>query len=480
MRGSQFGSRAIGLFKFRARPPTPYSTARQQFLSSKSSSMPVRPLGSDRSVGDFLTLFLPGANVPPEAGPASNKALGILLLCTFTTTYTEPQYRNMFALLRMGLSIPAIYYFMDYAWFNDYPNVHNRAAYMGMSTVASVGIMRVLEICWIRELDDDRPKWIKTKPAKAAEGADEILPMPTTLKERLAYAFDLFTTFRGVSWFRGTAWDFAHSSVKSFKAPSRFQFFRGALTTIALQYVICDVCDTFIREGMTWSKVSPYPLTQTGLPLYIQFCAAVAVLCLTIVCLFIPYYVNAIICVALGASPSAWQPPLNQPFLSTSLEDFWSRRWHSFFRRVFGRISTAVFWPFSIQNPALRKTLKHLVFFIASLLLHVAILKGLPSRAQPYSGPDSVIADASQMGTVKFFISQPLGLLIESAVIFPITEDLSPRSRQLIRRLYAWGWLLWTGRWWADDWIGNGMYDDSERPLAWSPIRGILYGRWIV
>ncbi|KAF9018926.1 hypothetical protein BDZ89DRAFT_1073457 [Hymenopellis radicata] len=40
----------------------------------------------------------------------------------------------------------------------------------------------------------------------------------------------------------------------------------------------------------------------------------------------------------LSQSPASWPPLFNRPWLSTSLSEFWGRRWHQGFRDMFGRV----------------------------------------------------------------------------------------------------------------------------------------------
>ncbi|KAG8985742.1 hypothetical protein FRB90_004482, partial [Tulasnella sp. 427] len=107
----------------------------------------------------------------------------------------------------MALSIPAAYAFAVFAWSNGYPREHSRGTYLGMATMSLYGIMKLLEVCWIRELDDERPRWVlKPSAVQSAEKKNDgrvegeanghqepmkvVIPIPTGVRGRLAYSID--------------------------------------------------------------------------------------------------------------------------------------------------------------------------------------------------------------------------------------------------------------------------------------------------
>lgn len=174
----------------------------------------------------------------------------------------------------------------------------------------------------------------------------------------------------------------------------------------------------------------------------------------------------------------------DQPFQSTSLRDFWTHRWHHIFRRSFDRIaSVALFFvPVKGSRSVARNIVRAVIIFALSATFHLFLLhrtyhplqyvfnsQGSSSSLQP-------IRHLLDTSTVKFFLSQPLGLFIERFLVFPITAQFPESMRTSIRRAFAWMYLLNSGRWWCDAWVRAGLW---EEPLVgFSVFRGLLKGQW--
>jgi hypothetical protein len=81
--------------------------------------------------------------------------------------------------------------------------------------------------------------------------------------------------------------------------------------------------------------------------------------------------------------------------------------------------------------------------------------------------------------TLKFFLSQPIGLFLERTVVLPATKSLPRNIRSIVTRIWVYVWMLGAGRWWADAWVHAGMWNPEEVLIVWSPVRGLLKGQWI-
>jgi hypothetical protein len=82
---------------------------------------------------------------------------------------------------------------------------------------------------------------------------------------------------------------------------------------------------------------------------------------------------------------------------------------------------------------------------------------------------------------LKFFLSQPLGLALEVLVVLPVCKTFIPANwRKTVSRSWTWAFLLWAGRFWSDVWVHRGFWEEKERVVGWSIVRGMLYGKWAV
>ncbi|KAJ1299792.1 hypothetical protein OPQ81_012008 [Rhizoctonia solani] len=162
----------------------------------------------------------------------------------------------------------------------------------------------------------------------------------------------------------------------------------------------------------------------------------------------------------------------DRPFSATSLEDFWTRRWHSLFRRTFDRLSLGILGGIERTTGPLpvrfRKFLRVTTIFGLSAFLHLLLMYRLPTSETHYH---PAFFDPS---ILAFFLSQPLALLFERIVIHPLS-----RGNMWVTRICAWSWLLYSGRWWADVWIRRGMWDQEEKVVGYSLVRGLWDGNWI-
>ncbi|KIO20793.1 hypothetical protein M407DRAFT_81174 [Tulasnella calospora MUT 4182] len=427
-------------------------------------------------------MFLPSVNIPFQAYPSFIAGANILFACIYSTTIrTHPR---LLAFLRMTLSIPGTWAFIRFAWYNGYVRDHSRGTYLGMATMSLYGMMKLLEVCWIRELDDERPRWV-LKP-NAQEPEKVVLPIPTDVRGRLAYTFDYLSTIRGCSWFPDRVWDFAPPYASTYSPPnssSRLAFLQHQLISLSIQALLMDVFDVFVKS-IDWAHLAhTTPTPVTSLPLHLQITFSLAVLITTMLYLTLPYTVMTTIFVVSGAATASSCPPMfDSPFESASLRDFWSFRWHHIFRRTFGRMGK----PFllllpSSASPKTRRIARLAVTFFLSTTLHLLLLTTLPPLPPSSTNPNPQPFPFLDWNTIKFFLTQPLGLTLESVFIFPLTEGLSPRLKTTFRRAFAWSWLLFTGRYWSDSWTAKGLFNaDSERPIIFSLVRGVLRGNWII
>ncbi|KAG9017707.1 hypothetical protein FRB90_000192 [Tulasnella sp. 427] len=376
----------------------------------------------NRSLIGVASVFLPNLLIPLEFQPAMTGALLILVFCVYTTVL--PNYKT-WAPLRIGLAIPAIYLFIDYGWSRAYPRP-NRGVHLGMATTAFYGIMKVVEVCWVRDLDDERPRWIQ-KPQQAldkeqttskkvpapGEVAPVVLPLPQDTWGRIAYSVDYITSVRGASWYGDRVWDFAPPYLYNYSPPSRAGHILFNLAFAIFQYLAADCLDMYIKS-IPWDRTQGKPVTSLPVPLQITTVLAIAVH--TILGLTFPATSYAILAVSLGSYPSSWAPILpNFPFAAPTMSEFWSKYWHHLFRRTFRRLADGGLWylPGPLKtNRSFNRAIRYTIIFFLSSLLHVAILAGIPSD-WAYPMPRSFLGiDA---GTVKFFLTQPLGLILEDA-----------------------------------------------------------------
>ncbi|KAH9444561.1 hypothetical protein Pst134EA_024139 [Puccinia striiformis f. sp. tritici] len=129
--------------------------------------------------------------------------------------------------------------------------------------------------------------------------------------------------------------------------------------------------------------------------------------------------------------PTALLANFNQPYLASSIQDFWGNRWHHSVRRQLTRLG-------SLFPLGRTKTGNAFWAYVLSAMLHSFILAR--SKPEPSSSnPASYLALFFDRPTVAFFVSQGFAMMIERHFV--------PHS---MRRLWFWITILIAGRWYID------------------------------
>lgn len=321
------------------------------------------------------------------------------------------------------------------------------------------------------------PRWVSRRTG-------EILPIPDTTPGRLAYALDLTFTMRGTSWISSRYWDFLPSYLAAYSPPpSRAKFVLRAIGRFAMTYLVFDACDT-IYKLINFDTSSPYPVTS--LPILQQLGCTILECVWHIAGMEFLYRLFMIFCVGTGLTPDtrSWPPLFNAPFASANILEFWSKRWHVIFRYATDRVSAPFLRPY--VRPPRKLVNKHgaatatpladpvealkraTIAFAWTASTHLVMIHRVPpDAAHPHYG----FWDRS---VLTVFLIQPVGLVVDIGLA-RLGNGLRVR---LARRIWVWGWILWTARWWCDAYTKKGLLDRDEPYVEWSPVRGIIWGDW--
>lgn len=435
--------------------------------------------------------------VPDEAQPSFFLGYGIILLCNFTTTYKHP----LLPYLRLGLAFPSAYALYDYGFSGKYGPTMKRNVDLGMALVAIYGTLKLVEVCVIgfRNGPEDWPKWVTLEDpgSKKTDGerpARKSIPFTPTFWGRLCYAHDLMNV-RGSSWYRGRVWDWAPAAIldQDPKPMPQLRFIQSSILKVLECYIIQDIIETIVSSRV-WDTMDTRPVTSLPFPQQLLF--AFCVCTQTVISISIPYATAAAISGLFGAPSTAYPPMFDSPFAATSLAEFWALKWHAIvsfhyfvsssftdvkssqFRRVFNQWSTGIMalLPTKYFNVSSRslKFIRALIIFSLSYTVHLFLVWAVPDDG---THPRQTFFN---LQAARFFLSQPLGILIEALIIMPLTRGLPTSSKIALRRIFAWGWLLWSGRYWADVWFAASQMGYAERYIKYSPVRGLLRGQWVI
>ena len=416
-----------------------------------------------------LAHFFPGFLVPYTSYPVLNG--GFLLLCISIFTLTSPPaYQTRSTLVRFALTPPAILFFWNFG-FDTSHNPRGPDLAVGMAVISLYGIMRIIDTNLVTAIDRTIPFYIQTSTGKA-------LPAPTGLKDRLAFTIDYATSLRGLSWFGDRHWSWAPSPL--LRAPTRNvprrEFVVRSLRSLILHYLVIDIIDS-IDKSRKWDTTNRFPVTSLSIPEQILF--SICVCMGTVLSITVTHTLFAGAAVALGSSPVSWPPMFDRPFQSVSLADFWSRRWHAIFRRVFTRLSSLImpFLPIPDGYYRLRTAARAVIIFALSASMHILLMYRLELSDPSHPSLLQTFLDYSVMA---FFLAQPVGLAIEALAIRPLVEKTfsGEKARTNVMRIWAWGFMLWSGRYWSDVWVKRGLWSELVHAVGYSLVRGLLKGEW--
>ncbi|KAG8879954.1 hypothetical protein FRB97_001253 [Tulasnella sp. 331] len=413
--------------------------------------------------------------LPLELSTTSPLAYLLLAISIFTTTFTTRT--SILKWLRVFLAIPTSILAWRLAFPPSLPDwLLPPAGYIQVFQHGSYVLSRVWDVCLVGfwEGSEDTPRLIKLKGK--ADGANDktvfvTLPLPTTLAGRLAYTVDNLSSSRGSSFFANCSWDWAPGSVREYRVSSRLEYVIDRTKFVLQIVVIMDICEYFLHP-LQWNLMISNPVSS--LPILEQVWVTLLIGTFIYAAVGVPYVIWGLVWVGICGLPPTSCPPVftgKNPFRSRSLAEFWSLNWHNMLRRMLDRASIPIVRMVQrLFGHRLSKLtldfLRCFIIFSASELLHIGIAYAVSFT--PRSNRSII-----EPGTFKFLMSQPIGLLFELTVVNPATEGLPGRWKMLVRRAYLWGWIIWTGRWFADGYAFLEMF--ATRNFPYGPVWLLLY-----
>jgi len=241
---------------------------------------------------------------------------------------------------------------------------------------------------------------------------------------------------------------------------SRKAFLTATVGCIVRDMFICDTLHYFIQclspetfgstQGGTIfdPNLSPVPrylystfiTTMTGLVIY--FCMTTQYYMATVLVFIIP---------GLNQDPSNWPPFSEGPWKATSLADFWGRKWHQTFRRVFIAVG---------GKPM------HKVFGRAGSVFGIFLLSGILHDWCIW--PMGRGTNFLELG--GFFVLSGVGLLIEKTW----ERMTGAKVKGVAGWFWTLTWVLSTGNLLADAWLTTGLAGCELLPESVRPAKFIV------
>ena len=244
---------------------------------------------------------------------------------------------------------------------------------------------------------------------------------------------------------RGIGWNWPRGLVvpkPAFETDSRVAFVLLSAARLVLHTLGLDACiQVFcMLSPDTFGSLDGGSLFDHTLPPLLELLRAVFATFLTV---WMAYFMLqsghqfvAIVCiVVLQQRPSQWPPLFDSPWLSTSLSDFWGRRWHQMLRDIALNLGSQ---PFNCLFGRLGGLLG--AFLISGIIHDIEL------RSYGRAGNSVVI--------IGFFVMSGVGMVFERIW----TKTTGRRVGGVWGRTWTFGWLALWGIWIVDDWAKAGRF----------------------
>ncbi|EJU03126.1 hypothetical protein DACRYDRAFT_50404 [Dacryopinax primogenitus] len=294
---------------------------------------------------------------------------------------------------------------------------------------------------------------------------------PQGLVAGLIDALDLSCSWRGIGWEHGK-----DTYVPPFPSPNltgeelKRTWLKHAFKQFLLALFLLDALEVGVKQHPNFRHAGSASIWLPSLPPVQRWAVAVLMSYMTgsavITGFQLCYHLLGLFAVLLlGHDPRSWPPIFEQPWRSTSLHDYWAKRWHQMFRRMFMIMGGyPVSW-------ALRG-------LFGPMAGHVGLVVG------------TFVISGTYHTLSLFPTGIPLGW---GSMIYFSMQGIGLGSERLFRhvtgrRVSGFGGWLWVMLWvvvagmmGVDDWHMHGLGAGIIIPPVLSPLRAVIFplGRMI-
>ncbi|KAF9242038.1 membrane bound O-acyl transferase family-domain-containing protein [Melanogaster broomeanus] len=153
-----------------------------------------------------------------------------------------------------------------------------------------------------------------------------------------ADALDLAVNLRGYGW----NWSKGLRVPQETRPLARTRFIGRAILSAGLHALISAILGTAVRSFSpnTFGSMRGGTIFDETLPFFVRYLRSVIITTISmsmaycsVQVMYDLYTVPAVL--ILRQDPAQWPPAFDAPWMATSVNDFWARRWHQLFRRTF-------------------------------------------------------------------------------------------------------------------------------------------------
>ncbi|EAU85562.1 hypothetical protein CC1G_06275 [Coprinopsis cinerea okayama7 len=303
-----------------------------------------------------------------------------------------------------------------------------RFIYLNHGLLLMMTTLALRAVVWSFEF---KPYYRLTKSGKPKK---QPLPFPEILSD----AFDLMFNLRGLRW----NWSEGLFIPKETRPThSRLQFCWATFKSMVTTMVVFDAMHYAVQQlgPDTFATAEGGSIYDPSLPLVHRYLLSTLVTFLAgfAVVAGIQYGYLAITLVGVGIlqnDPESWPPAFDKPWVATSLNEFWAKRWHQSFRDIFVGVGSKPLHYF-LGKPGIV-----LGAFLVSGVLHVFGLWGMGRGTEFWT-------------VAGYFLLMGLGIVLEH-----IYKNITGKRVQgLVGWIWTLAWVVGWGNLLVDAWFRKGL-----------------------
>ncbi|TFK28200.1 hypothetical protein FA15DRAFT_634495 [Coprinopsis marcescibilis] len=326
----------------------------------------------------------------------------------------------------------------------------DRLIYLNHGLLLVMTALALKAIVWTSELNP----YYRVKPG-TTEKLSGSEPEQPSLWQVATDAFDLSVNLRGLGW----NWSKGLCVPKEWRpTDSRTRFLLPTFKSVALTILVCDFLHFTIQwlgpttfgtsAGGTIFDPSLPPLQRYIRSTFISFLGGFVI----VNAIQLGYYGTTIVGVLVfRGDPANWPPAFEEPWFATSLNEFWTKRWHQIFRDIFIGVGAKPLY-LIFGKPGIVAGA-----FLVSAVLHVFGLWGMGRGTEFWS-------------VGGFFLLMGFGIVLEHVYKAATGKRVGGYAGHMWTIIWVVGW----GNLLIDAWFRKGLAGSVFFPAGWRPTEIIL------
>ncbi|KIJ16654.1 hypothetical protein PAXINDRAFT_10366 [Paxillus involutus ATCC 200175] len=272
---------------------------------------------------------------------------------------------------------------------------------------------------------------------------------PSTIMD----ALDLAANLRGYGW----DWSKGLHVPRETRPSTHTRFVAYAILSAGFYTFMCGIFHRAVKSFSpdTFGSTIGGTIFDETLPFSVRFLRSSIITTLITSVMYCLLQMGYNLCIVpavliVRQDPAQWPPAFDRPWLSTSVSDFWGRRWHQFFRQMF-ILGGYPLWLVFGRVGGIFGT-----FFASAVFHHVALI--------------TLDGQIELWRMVVSFEMMALGIVVERV----FRQWTGRKVGGLVGWVWTMAWLILWGNLMTDGWARSGMFGFSSFVDGVTPVRALV------